>query len=54
MRKIMDVVIGAFCSEIIAIYLILDIIYKVPFSITIITLGLFILTLKKTIQNLLI
>lgn len=39
MRKIMDVVIGAFCSEIIAIYLILDIIYKVPVSITIITLG---------------
>ena len=54
MRKIMDVVIGAFCSEIITIYLILDIIYKVPVSITIITLGLFILTLKKTIQNLLI
>lgn len=51
MRKIMDVVIGSFCSEIIAVYLILDIIYKVPVSISLITLGLFILTIKKTIQN---
>lgn len=54
MRKIIDAVIGAFCSEIIAIYLVLGVIYKVPVLITLITLGLFILTIKKTIQNILI
>lgn len=54
MRKIMDIVIGTFCLEIIAAYLILDIVYKVPVVITLTTLGLFILTLKKTIQNVLI
>lgn len=54
MRKIIDAVIGAFCSEIISIYLVLGIIYKVPVLITLITLGLFILTIKKTIQNILI
>ena len=54
MKKIMDVVIGVFCLEVIAVYLILDIVHKVPISITLITLGLFILTLKKTIQNILI
>lgn len=54
MKKIMDVVIGVFCLEVIAVYLILDIVHKVPVVITLITLGLFILTLKKTIQNILI
>lgn len=54
MRKIIDVVVGTFCLEVITAYLILDIVYKVPVVITLITLGLFILTLKKTIQNILI
>lgn len=54
MRKIMDMVVGGFCLTIITAFLIMDMVYKVPALVTLITLDLFLITLKKTIQNILI